>query len=66
MVIWVGLVFVLVGIILVILLLIIGCFVYKLDMWWLVIFSFIMYVVCFYWCVYIFELGMDFGVLVWL
>lgn len=63
--IWVGLVFASVGIISVILSSIIGRFAYKLDMRRLVIFSFIMYVVCFYWRVYIFELGMDFGASVW-
>lgn len=62
---WAGLASAPVGIIPVILSPIIGCFAHKLDMRRLVIFSFMMYAVCFYWRAYTFELGMNFGASAW-
>ncbi len=58
---WAGLASAPVGILPVLMSPIIGRFAHKLDMRWLVTFSFIMYAVCFYWRAYTFEPGMDFA-----
>lgn len=62
---WAGLASAPVGILPVLMSPIIGRFAHKLDMRWLVTFSFIMYAVCFYWRAYTFEPGMDFGASAW-
>lgn len=59
-VIWVGFVYAFIGIMLLLILFLIGCYGNKIDMWLLVIFSFLMYVVCYYWCFVIFMLMIDF------
>jgi len=62
---WAGLASAPVGILPVLMSPIIGRFAHKLDMRWLVTFSFIMYAFCFYWRAYTFEPGMDFGASAW-
>ena len=62
---WAGLASAPVGILPVLMSPIIGRFAHRLDMRWLVTFSFIMYAVCFYWRAYTFEPGMDFGASAW-
>ncbi|KQN47872.1 multidrug resistance protein B [Serratia sp. Leaf50] len=62
---WAGLASAPVGILPVLMSPIIGKFAHRLDMRWLVTFSFIMYAVCFYWRAYTFEPGMDFGASAW-
>lgn len=62
---WAGLASAPVGILPVLMSPIIGRFAHRLDMRWLVTFSFIMYAVCFYWRAYTFEPGMNFGASAW-
>ncbi|MDR3433124.1 MAG: multidrug efflux MFS transporter permease subunit EmrB [Rouxiella aceris] len=62
---WAGLASAPVGILPVVMSPIIGRFAHRLDMRWLVTFSFIMYSVCFYWRAYTFEPGMGFGASAW-
>ncbi len=62
---WAGLASAPVGLLPVILSPLIGRFAPRLDMRYLVTFSFIMYAVCFYWRAYTFEPGMDFGTSAW-
>ncbi|MFZ4835532.1 multidrug efflux MFS transporter permease subunit EmrB [Rouxiella sp. Mn2063] len=62
---WAGLASAPVGILPVVMAPIIGRFAHRLDMRWLVTFSFIMYAICFYWRAYTFEPDMDFGASAW-
>lgn len=62
---WAGLASAPVGILPILMSPIIGRFAHRLDMRWLVTFSFIMYAVCFYWRAYTFEPGMDFAASAW-
>lgn len=58
--IWVGFVYAFIGIMLLLILFLIGRYGNKIDMRLLVIFSFLMYAVCYYWRFVIFMLTIDF------